>query len=180
MTQDHQDNRGTYCTVNECLFTSMTEHPSYPISPSSHPLLPLSAPVSGSSSSGVSRPEQKPSSGVGSSAASAGTGSTHTRPSPPQSRPASGSPASRPVQPGSADTTNTRDKPQTPGRPGTPQSRPDATPSLTTQPRPQPPSTGSEGKWDWIRASDVSLLKTIKLRSGSALSRRSTLLCVPA
>ncbi|XP_041795911.1 latent-transforming growth factor beta-binding protein 4 isoform X3 [Chelmon rostratus] len=50
-------------------------------------------------------------------------------------------PSSRPVQPGSIGTTATQDKPETPGRSGTQQNRPDPVPS---QPRPQPPSTGSQ------------------------------------
>ncbi|XP_040901991.1 LOW QUALITY PROTEIN: latent-transforming growth factor beta-binding protein 4 [Toxotes jaculatrix] len=126
---------------------------------------------SGSSSSGASRSQQKPSSsgvtaggastslssasGVGSSAGSADTSSTQTRPSlrqpqprppsQPQTRLAAGSPSTRPVQPGSTGTTVTHDKPQTPGRPATQQSRPESAPSFTTQPRPQPPSTGRQG-----------------------------------
>ncbi|KAK2846559.1 hypothetical protein Q5P01_009558 [Channa striata] len=116
-------------------------------------------PVSGSSSSGVSGSQQKPSSsgaaggastsqssasGVGSSSGSASTGSSHTRPSPPQPPQAAGFPSSRPVQPGSAGTTSIQDKPQTPGRPGVQQSQSEPAPSLTTQPRPPPPSTGSQ------------------------------------
>uniref|UniRef100_A0A3P8TW60 Latent-transforming growth factor beta-binding protein 1 n=1 Tax=Amphiprion percula TaxID=161767 RepID=A0A3P8TW60_AMPPE len=56
---------------------------------------------------------------------------------PPQLRPAAGSP-SRPIQPGGGTTVAQV-------RPGSPYSRPDSAPSLPTQPRPQPPSTGSQG-----------------------------------
>ncbi|XP_069578756.1 latent-transforming growth factor beta-binding protein 4 [Brachyistius frenatus] len=108
--------------------------------------------ASGSSSGGASRSQHKPSSSGGagtSSSASAGTRPSLTLPQPqpqphlqpqppPQARPAGSSPSSRPVQPGSAGTTASQ------GRPGAPQSRSDSTPSLTIQPKPQAPSSGSQ------------------------------------
>ncbi|XP_039986751.1 latent-transforming growth factor beta-binding protein 1-like [Xiphias gladius] len=147
-------------------------------------------PDSGSSSSGASRAQQKPTSSggtaggastpltsassVGSSAGSAGTSSTQTRPSlpqpqpghpsQPQTRPAAGSPSTRPVQPGSTDTTATQDKSQTPGRPGTQQSQSESAPSFTTQQRPQPPSTGSQAGG---RSSSVSRLDQPPVRGDS-------------
>ncbi|KAM8769180.1 latent-transforming growth factor beta-binding protein 4 isoform 2-T2 [Acanthopagrus schlegelii] len=51
------------------------------------------------------------------------------------------SPSFRPVQPGSTGTRTTQDKPQSPDTPGAQQIQPDPAPS---QPRPQPPSTGSQ------------------------------------
>ncbi|XP_041667187.1 latent-transforming growth factor beta-binding protein 4 isoform X3 [Cheilinus undulatus] len=104
----------------------------------------------GSGSSGASRSPQNPalsgsSTSLSSSSVVGSAGSS--RPSPPQPQPPPPPhrvDPSRPIQPGGTNTITTQDRPQTPGRPGTPLSRPDAVPSFTTQPRPQPPLTGSQ------------------------------------
>ncbi|XP_058489701.1 latent-transforming growth factor beta-binding protein 4 isoform X3 [Solea solea] len=112
---------------------------------------------------GASRPQQRPSysgataagvgnTAVGSSSGSTGTSGAQIRPgqpqsqpghlSPPQTHPATSLPSTRPRASGS---TNTQDRANTPGRTGTQLSRAESGQSSTTQPRPLPPSTSSQG-----------------------------------
>ncbi len=128
-------------------------------------------------SSAVGATSQSSASGVGSSVGSAGTRSTHTRPSPPQpppqprlqpqppARPA-GSPFSRPVQPGS--TGSAQDKPQTQGKTRTQENFGDSAPP---QPRPQPLPTGSQGNKFWekhrLALSQHSLMISVLLEKTS-------------
>ncbi|XP_031162558.2 latent-transforming growth factor beta-binding protein 4 isoform X1 [Sander lucioperca] len=101
---------------------------------------------SGATAMGVST-SLSSASGVGSSGGSAGASRTHIRPSLPQPHPQPRpgvSPSARPVQPGGSGASATQDNAQTPGRAGPLQNRPDPAPSITRQPKPQPPSTGSQ------------------------------------